>query len=55
MDALASQAMKLASQKGSRRELFERFWKLTHDEPMYDPPPLIARTAIPYMDEPWYC
>jgi len=55
MDALSSQAMKLASGKGSRRELFARFWELAHAEPMYEPLDLIPRAAIPYMDEPWYC
>ena len=55
IDALAAKAMRIASGKGSRRELFGQFWLLVHDVPFSPPLDLLPRAAIPYMDEPWYC
>jgi radical SAM superfamily enzyme YgiQ (UPF0313 family) len=55
VDALAEQAMKLAAQKGSRREIFHRMWNLVADRPLPENFDLMPRATIPYMDEPWYC
>jgi len=55
VDRLAAQALKLAGQPGSRREIFEKMWRLASDQPLPDNFDLLPRAAIPYMDEPWYC
>jgi radical SAM superfamily enzyme YgiQ (UPF0313 family) len=55
VDRLAEAALKLASLKGTRRELFRQLWELAYGEPLYEPLDLVPRAAIPYMDEPWYC
>jgi hypothetical protein len=52
---LAEQALKLAAQKGSRREIFRKMWDLAVDEPLPENFDLMPRATIPYMDEPWYC
>jgi hypothetical protein len=43
-----------------RRELFARVWREAHEAAglvsiARREPPLVARAAIPYLDEPWYC
>jgi hypothetical protein len=43
--------MKLVAQPGARAENFARVWEQVFHEPL----DLIPRSAIPYMDEPWYC
>jgi hypothetical protein len=55
VDLLAEHALKIASRKGSRRDLFLQLWELANGAPMYEPLDLLPRAAIPYMDEPWYC
>jgi radical SAM superfamily enzyme YgiQ (UPF0313 family) len=55
VDALAEQALKLAAQKRSRREIFREMWDLVADRPLPDNFDLMPRATIPYMDEPWYC
>jgi radical SAM superfamily enzyme YgiQ (UPF0313 family) len=55
VDLLAGQALKLAGQPGSRREVFEKMWHLANEQPLPDNFDLLPRAAIPYMDEPWYC
>jgi len=55
MDALAEQALKLAAQKASRRELFGKMWELVADRPLPENFDLMPRATIPYLDEPWYC
>ena len=55
VDALAEQALKLAAQKGSRREIFRKMWDLVADRPLPENFDLMPRATIPYMDEPWYC
>jgi len=37
---------------GAVSELVRRF---SEDVPAWTPPPLLARAAIPYLTEPWYC
>jgi radical SAM superfamily enzyme YgiQ (UPF0313 family) len=54
MDALAQQALRIASSRGSRREIFGYLWNLVGDRP-YENFDLVSRAAIPYMDEPWFC
>jgi radical SAM superfamily enzyme YgiQ (UPF0313 family) len=55
VDALAEQALKLASQKRSRAEIFRKMWNLVSDRPLPENFDLMPRATIPYMDEPWYC
>ena len=55
VDALAARALQIAAEKGLRRNIFGHLWELVHDAPLHDDPDRIARAAIPYMDEPWYC
>ncbi len=55
VDALAEHALKLAAQKGSRREIFRKMWDLVADRPLPENFDLMPRATIPYMDEPWYC
>jgi hypothetical protein len=45
----------------TRWAIFERLWKLAHEMAGLAVPPLsegeglIARAAVPYLTEPWYC
>ena len=44
----------------SREKIFERIWQAAHsaageDAPDLPQPTLVARAAIPYLTEPWYC
>ena len=55
VDTLAARALRVAAEKGTRRQIFGRLWELVSDAPLHDDPDRIARAAIPYMDEPWYC
>src|SRR5208337_3521702 len=54
VDALAGEALRVAASKGSRREVFGYGWKLVSERPFEDRD-LGPRTAIPYLDEPWFC
>ena len=54
VDALAEHALRIAASKGSRREIFGYLWNLVDDRP-YENFDLLPRTAIPYLDEPWFC
>jgi radical SAM superfamily enzyme YgiQ (UPF0313 family) len=41
-----------------RGEVFARVWNLAHEAVGVVPPPrepLLARAAVPYLNEPWYC
>ena len=54
MDQLATAAIRVAGTRGTRAEIFQKLWMLaTKGE--YETPPLQARAAIPFLDEPWYC
>jgi radical SAM superfamily enzyme YgiQ (UPF0313 family) len=55
VDELASQAMRVAAKPASRPEAFRNLWALISDDPPYENLDLLPRSAIPYMDEPWYC
>jgi hypothetical protein len=61
VDALQAELTQLVGVKLSmpRRDVFARVWDLAHDRAnaraMRRDPPLVARAAIPYLDEPWYC
>jgi radical SAM superfamily enzyme YgiQ (UPF0313 family) len=56
VDALAGEALKLASLEGPRREVFRKLWNLAaSSRPLPDDFDLMPRATIPYMDEPWYC
>jgi radical SAM superfamily enzyme YgiQ (UPF0313 family) len=55
VDQLADQALNLAAQRGSRREIFGKLWALASEQPLPDNFDLMPRATIPYMDEPWYC
>jgi radical SAM superfamily enzyme YgiQ (UPF0313 family) len=54
VDALAEQALRIAASKGSRREIFGYLWNLVDERP-FENFDLLPRTAIPYLDEPWFC
>ena len=55
MDALAAQALQIAAQSGTRREMIARLWRLATEDPLPENFNLLPRAAIPYLDEPWYC
>lgn len=56
MDELAREAMALVAReqkaKRSRTEIFAKLWELAFYRA---PDGLMDRTAIPYLNEPWYC
>ncbi len=54
MDRLAARVAKIvATERGSRREVFERVWAAAHGElPDFMIP---GRATVPYLNEPWYC
>jgi hypothetical protein len=39
----------------SRTVIFEQIWQAAFAEPMTYDPALVARAAIPFLTEPWYC
>jgi len=65
VDELTSQVLKTVDRgerkAESRRDIFARVWKLAHESAgraahtIPEPEPLLARAAIPYLTEPWYC
>jgi hypothetical protein len=60
VDALQHTIERLVGQRlnAPREEVFARVWDLAHDAAGLAPPPrepLLARAAIPYLNEPWYC
>lgn len=55
VDALAGQALRIAASRGSRREIFSYLWNLVNERPLFEDLDLLPRTAIPYLDEPWFC
>jgi radical SAM superfamily enzyme YgiQ (UPF0313 family) len=55
VDALAGQALRIAASRGSRREIFSYLWNLVSERPLFEDLDLLPRTAIPYLDEPWFC
>jgi hypothetical protein len=58
LDRLARELQNLIQQQdragASRAETFAKIWALANDEPLPDFH-LVARAAIPYLTEPWYC
>ncbi len=55
VDALATQALRIAASHGSRREIFGYLWNLVNNRPLPEDFYQAPRAAIPYMDEPWFC
>lgn len=65
VDQLQREVAAMIEAKGSdgteRRELFSEAWKLArralNQQPASSPamPPVVARAAIPYLTEPWFC
>ena len=55
VDALAAQAMRIAASHGSRREIFSYLWNLASDRPLPAGFQESPGSAIPHMDEPWFC
>jgi radical SAM superfamily enzyme YgiQ (UPF0313 family) len=61
VDALQSELTRLIGVKisPSRGELFGKVWDLAHARAnaiaRRKQPPRVARSTIPYLDEPWYC
>lgn len=60
VDALQRTVEQLVGQRLSapRGEVFAHVWDLAHEAAGLAPPPrepLLARAAVPYLNEPWYC
>jgi radical SAM superfamily enzyme YgiQ (UPF0313 family) len=55
MDALASDALRIAASQGSRREIFGYLWNLVSDRPLPAGFDTQDCASIPQLDEPWYC
>jgi len=56
VDALSAQVFRLVEKEdGTRTEIFSMVWELAHGQAPPDNFRLLPRTAIPYLDEPWYC
>jgi hypothetical protein len=59
MDALASRALGTVYRQqkagSSRRAIFRKLAELAGGPALPDNFDLVARAAIPYLDEPWYC
>src|ERR1700722_11654198 len=55
VDALAEQALRIAASHGSRREVFGYLWNLVNDHPLPENLNRKPNSAIPYLDEPWFC
>lgn len=59
LDALAARLLKLVAEEQrhgrSRQQTFARIWELAHGVPLKEDPDRLARAAIPYLEEPWYC
>ncbi len=59
MDQLAKTALAAVgeAQKAGRyrADIFEILWKLATSQAVAFAPPLTSRSAIPYLNEPWYC
>jgi radical SAM superfamily enzyme YgiQ (UPF0313 family) len=59
MDALTARLQELVQREdrkgSSRREVFAKIWEVVAGRRLPPDFHLVARAAIPYMDEPWYC
>lgn len=60
VDALQQELEELVGRRmnASREEIFGRVWAAAHTAAGAIPPPrepLLARAAVPYLNEPWYC
>jgi radical SAM superfamily enzyme YgiQ (UPF0313 family) len=60
VDALQAELTRLVgvAASTSRSEVFNAAWALAHERagrPLRRQPTLVARAAIPYLNEPWYC
>lgn len=56
VDVLAHDAMRIVARREDRSRAFASLWALAFGErPPFENPDRIARAAIPYLDEPWYC
>ena len=58
IDELAARLFKLVSEghrESTRRRTFARIWETAVGAPLPDTRNRIARSAIPYLEEPWYC
>jgi len=61
VDALQTEVTRIAGMKltASRREVFGRVWNVVHAQTgghaVVRQSSLVARAAVPYLNEPWYC
>ncbi len=59
MDALAREALAVAGRAAKsgqeRRETFRELWELAGESWAPDDRDRVARAAVPYLNEPWYC
>jgi radical SAM superfamily enzyme YgiQ (UPF0313 family) len=56
VDELSRELFRVVQQQGRKRtDIFSEIWELAHGQKPPDNFRLMPRTAIPYLDEPWYC
>jgi radical SAM superfamily enzyme YgiQ (UPF0313 family) len=59
LDALARAAFAIAAsaqkQQTTRSSVFSQLWAAAFDGELWEPPVLLDRAAIPFLEEPWYC
>ena len=55
MDTLAGEALRVAASHGSRREIFGCLWNLVSQRAVPQNFYQSRESAIPHLDEPWYC
>ncbi len=59
MDRLAHEVLLLVAREqkkgSSRRAIFGEVWELASGEPLPEEFDLLPRSAVPYLNEPWYC
>jgi hypothetical protein len=54
VDELAQSVMTLVN-GSNRQEIFQQIWQLAHGTPMDNMHSAVPHSAIPYLDEAWYC
>ncbi len=59
MDRLSAGLLRMVAaeerHKTPRRQIFARVWERSHAAPLAENFDLLPRSAVPYLNEPWYC
>lgn len=59
LDELSRRLLSIVAEQerrgASRRETFQAIWREACEEPLPENFDLVARAAVPYLTEPWYC